>query len=182
MATMNEPAQKDKIYRYKFSKEFLDIMTEFARIHRYDDTQVFKESWEEWIEKNDDNISRETKKLKDMGYKGDVKVKMYKSARYYFKNKSTKEKGKEKKRCKYVGLDPLFRMEIDNHIDYIAFRRDLKPSNGYVDFINSEKNKTIITNEKKRLESFGFKEDEIENKLKKTYKNRYYLKQKQEKK
>ena len=47
-------------------------------------------------------------------------------------------------------MDPLFRMEIDNHIDYIAFRRDLKPSNGYVDFINSEKNKTIITNEKKK--------------------------------
>lgn len=182
MDTKMESASKDKIYRYKFSKEFLDVMTEFARIHRFDDAQVFKENWNEWVEKNIDNISRETKILKDMGYTGNVKVKMYKSARYYFKNKSTKNKGKEKKRCKYVGLDPLFRMAMDDHIQCISFRRELKPSMGYINFIDDEKNKDMIKTEKNRLKSFGFKEDEIEGKLKKTYKNRYYLKQKQEKK
>ena len=182
MATKYETAPQNKIYRYKFSKDFLDVMTEFARIHRFDDAQVFKENWDDWVEENTDSISRETKHLKDMGYTGNVKVKMYKSARYYFKNKSTKENSKEKKRCKYVGLDPLFRMAMDDHIETIAFRRELKPAMGYIDFMDSEKNKKIINDEKRRLKSVGFDKEDIEGKLKKTYKNRYYLKQKQEKK
>ena len=179
MATKKESEPRNKVYRYKFSKEFLDKMTEFARIHRFDDSGVFKESWDAWVEENVNSISKETKYLKDMGYTGNVNVKMYKSARYYFKNKSTKAKGKEKKRCKYIGLDPLFRLAIDDHIDMIAFRRELKPAMGYIDFIDSEKNKKIIKEEKNRLKSLGFDEDNIEGKLKKTYKNRYYLKQKQ---
>ncbi len=68
MATKYETAPQNKIYRYKFSKDFLDVMTEFARIHRFDDAQVFKENWDDWVEENIDSISRETKHLKDMGY------------------------------------------------------------------------------------------------------------------
>ena len=95
-----------KTYRFKFSKEFLAEMLEFARIHKFDDSTAFKENWEIWINENKQIIKKEEDRLKDAGYQGDTKVKMYKSARYYFKNKSN-EKTKARKRRQYVGLNPL---------------------------------------------------------------------------
>ena len=46
---------------------------------------------EEWKEENIEVIDRETSYMINMGYEGDVVNKMYKSARYYFKNKSTEK-------------------------------------------------------------------------------------------
>ena len=77
-----------KTYRYKFSNEFLENLKEFTRVHKFDDAKVFKENFETWKEDNDETITREVNYMRNMGYEGDVIDKMYKSARYYFKNKS----------------------------------------------------------------------------------------------
>ena len=80
-----------KTYRYKFSNEFLENLKEFTRIHKFDDAKVFKENFETWKEDNDETITREVNYMRNMGYEGDVIDKMYKSARYYFKNKSNEK-------------------------------------------------------------------------------------------
>ena len=90
MSTDTKPSAKT--YRYKFSKDFLVNLKEFSRIHKFDESQVFKDSWEEWCKTNKTIIEQESNKLKADGYQGDVLVKMYKSARYYFKNKSNEKK------------------------------------------------------------------------------------------
>ena len=90
-----------KIYRYKFSNGFLPNLLDFARIHRYDEPTDFKEQWDLWTKNNKEIIDREKNYLNSMGYEGDVLKKMYKSARYYFKNKSL-EKVKPKKRRQYI--------------------------------------------------------------------------------
>ena len=51
-----------------------------------------------------------------------------------------------------------------------------KPSDAYTEFIENEKNKLMLTTEKNRLISFGLKESDVDNKFKKTFKNRYFLK------
>ena len=81
---------KTKIYRHKFSPKFLEYLKDFSRIHRYDTAGAFKDNWEIWCDENKDIIEEESNKLKEKGYDGKVLVKMYKSARYYFKTKSNK--------------------------------------------------------------------------------------------
>ena len=104
---------------------------------------------------------------------------MYKSARYYFKNKSN-EKTDVKKRRQYVGLNPEFRDAIDSHISSVALRQELKPADGYINFMDNGDNIELLRLEKLRLESYDFTKEEIQAKFKKTYKNRYFTMQKHE--
>jgi len=168
---------KTKIYRFKFSPKFLEHLKEFSRIHRFDTASAFKDNWEIWCDENKDIIEEESNKLKEKGYCGKVLVKMYKSARYYFKTKSNK-KSEPVKRRNYIGLDSEFRDLMDNHIENICARREMKPADGFVNFIDEEKYIDKINTETIRLKSYNFKEEEIFAKMKKTYKNRYFIYQK----
>ena len=57
-------------------------------------------------------------------------------------------------------------------------RRELKPADGYINFMDDVKNREIIKTETLRLQSYKFEKDEITAKFKKTYKNRYFTIQK----
>ena len=168
---------KTKIYRHKFSPKFLEYLKDFSRIHRYDTAGTFKDNWEIWCDENKDIIEEERKRLKEQGYDGKVLVKMYKSARYYFKTKSNK-KTEPVKRRNYIGLDSEFRDLMDNHIENVCARREMKPSDGFVDFMDQVIYIDKINTETVRLKSYNFKQEEIFAKMKKTYKNRYFIYQK----
>jgi len=173
---MSKQTEKQlKTFRYKFTNNFLGNLTEFSRLHRFDDAAGFKDNWKIWCDNNKDIIKPEIDILKGKGYEGDVLVKMYKSARYYFKNKSTEKKDVKKRRI-YVGLDPEFREAIDDHIEKVGLRQEMKPAASYINFLDSEKYANMIRLEKLRLESYNLDTDSIATKLKKTYKNRYFNK------
>tara|TARA_Y100000813_G_C24162362_1_gene352619 strand:+ start:2929 stop:3453 length:525 start_codon:yes stop_codon:yes gene_type:complete len=161
------------IYRYKFSEEFLDNLQNFCRIHRYDDSKKFKDDWDIWIEENKDIIDMEKMRLKELGYTGNCEKKMYKSARYYFKSKST-GKNEPKKRRPYIGLDREFLDTIDIHIQSIS-EDNMKPAEALLNFLDKTEYSDIIRNEKLRLKSYNLDDDEIRKKFKKTYKNRYFI-------
>ena len=112
-----------------------------------------------------------------MGYEGDVISKMYKSARYYFKNKSN-EKTKPKKRRQYIGIDVILKDKMDEFIQGKINNNDNcpKPADAYNEFIENENNKIMLSTEKTRLISFGLSDDDVNKKFKKTFKNRYFLK------
>ena len=169
----NNTKKAAKTYRFKFTDDFIKHLMEFSRIHRFDDASAFKDNWKTWCDENKVLITQESNVLKAKGYEGDALIKMYKSARYYFKNKSA-EKKDAKKRRQYVGLNPEFRESIDNHIETVSLRQELKPADGYINFMDSVKYTTIIQQEKLKLESYNFTKEEITSKLKKTYKNRYF--------
>jgi len=173
---MNEEI-KIKTYRYKFSGDFLEHLKEFSRIHRFDDSVTFKDNWEIWCKENKKIIETEINILKEKGYEGNILVKMYKSARYYFKIKSN-IKTKPNKRRNYIGLDIEFRDLMDEHIENKCGRQEMKPSNGFINFMDSEEYKEEIEIETLRLKSFNLGNDVILNKIKKTYKNRYFIYQK----
>tara|TARA_Y100000590_G_C15558358_1_gene953738 strand:- start:243 stop:767 length:525 start_codon:yes stop_codon:yes gene_type:complete len=162
-----------KTYRYKFSKTFLPNLLEFARIHRYDDVELFKKNWNDWIKNNKDIILRENLYLESLGYKGEISQKMYKSVRYYYKNKSL-VKQKPRKRRQYIDLDRDFLDIIDIHLDSID--NNTKPSVAFKNFHEKPNNKKAITNEIKRLKKYNLDINDINLKIKKTYKNRHYIK------
>ena len=174
---ISNPVSKGKIFRFKFSQNFLPFLEEFARLHRYDDPKMFKERWKYWIEEHKDLINREKNSLEIEGYEGNVLIKMFKSARYYFKNKST-EKVAAKKRRKYIGLERDLLDAIDEHVVEVALKEELKPARALINFLETDKYKPIIKRETIRLKSYKLDILDINKKIKKTYKNRHFNKSK----
>ena len=78
-----------KTYRHEFSKEFMADLSDFAKVHQYDDRHAYKSEWTRWVQQNNKAIEMETRRLEENGYKGDIQDKMFKAGRYYFKKKTT---------------------------------------------------------------------------------------------
>ena len=165
---------KQPIFRFKFSQPFIDEMYVFSKVHQYDSRHDFKDAWNTWTEDNAELITNETKRLQNMNYQGDIMDKMFKSARYYFRKKSTIKKDPSE-RGLYVNLDKDLLYAMDDHIKRnMSSNIKMKPSDSVKDFqqINAE----YIEEKTKHLcQEEGFDDTMIENKIKKTYKNRYFM-------
>lgn len=163
----------NNIYRYKFTEAIITEIHNFAKIHQFDARNNFKEAWNNWVIENKLIVTHETQRLKDLGYEGDVVDKMFKSARYYFRKKGTKKKEPVKRR-NYVGIQKELLESMDVHIINNIKNPDYKPSNGFDNFC--KENLDLLKNEINNLISYNITDlKEIKNKIKKTYKNRYFM-------
>ena len=161
------------IYRYKFTNDFIKELYKFSKIHQYDHRKDFKEAWTVWIEEEDELVNLELRRLTNLGYDGNILDKMFKSARYYFRKKST-EKKEPTKRRNYTGVQKDLLDSIDEHIKSSINENNYKPSDGFSSFCKD--NIEILKEEVSRLSKMGYKNSvEIKNKIKKTYKNRYFI-------
>jgi hypothetical protein len=162
-----------KIYRYKFSDDFIEELYKFSKIHQYDHRKDFKEAWELWIDDNSPLILQESARLTDLGYDGDIVNKMFTSARYYFRKKGT-EKKEPRMRCTYIGIQKELLDAMDNHISMNYNQTWYKPSTGFTHFC--KENVDLLQQEIELLIKYNVvASDEIKNKIKKTYKNRYFM-------
>ena len=169
------------IYRYEFTQEFIENLSRFSKIHQYDDRHVFKESWDSWTQENSELVNQEIIRLHNLQYDGDILDKMFKSARYYFRKKGTEKKA-PKERKSYISFSKEILDCMDEHIfektqkdpkDQTK-KKQVKPSVSYVDFCQT--NKEVIKETIHYLNQQGIKDlEEIQNKVKKTYKNRYFM-------
>jgi len=175
---LSEPAHTDSknsvIYRYKFTEDFMEELFNFSKVHQYDERKDFKEAWLQWTEDNSDIIEEEVSRLKRLGYDGDVLDKMFKSARYYFRKKSI-EKIEPKQRRKYICVNKELLDAMDIHIEENMYNPDYQPKTGFIEFC--EENENLIkevTN--KIMEASNILDVKlIDDKIKKTYKNRYFI-------
>ena len=103
------------IFRYKFTNEFMTELFVFSKIHQYDKRSDFKEAWEKWIHENSELVDSEVRRIINLGYDGNVVDKMYKSARYYFRKKSTEKKAPKDRRI-YINIQKDLLNSIDRHI------------------------------------------------------------------
>ena len=162
------------IYRYKFTYEFTEELYKFSKIHQYDDKNDFKEAWNIWIKDNDDIVSQEVRRVTNLGYNGNIITKMFKSERYYFRKKNT-EKKQPIERRNYVGVQKEILDSMDKHIETnIKNNSKYKPADAFHSYCNEHTD--VIKVEIKNLLKLGLNNpNEIKNKIKKTYKNRYFL-------
>jgi len=161
------------IYRYKFTNEFTNELFKFSKVHQYDHRKDFKEAWEVWIGDNENIIDEEVRRLTNLGYEGDIIDKMFKSARYYFRKKSTEKKAPVKRRI-YLGSQKDLLEAMDEHIKSNILTGEFKPSDGFDEFC--KKNIDILKEQINILCQSGLTDsNEIKAKIKKTYKNRYFL-------
>ena len=158
------------IYRYKFTDDFTNELSNFSKVHQYDERKVFKEAWNTWVEENTELVDIEVRRLTNLNYDGDVLEKMFKSARYYFRKKSVEKKEPQQRRV-YIGVQKEL---LDAMDDYISKNIVDKPSDGFEDFCKS--NQTVIHDEINNLIQNDVTDvDEIHDKIKKTFKNRYFI-------
>ena len=162
-----------KLYRFKFSDEIVNELTYFSNMHKFESRADYKESWQNWLSEKRELIERETDRLTELGYEGNVIDKMYKSARYYFGKKSN-TKTEPKKRRIYLTIPKNILNLMDAHIKSEMENRDYKPSKGFKDFMETHyydiKQTQDDLHEKKELS-----QEDITYKFKKTYNNRYYI-------
>jgi hypothetical protein len=166
------------IYRYKFSNDIMDIITEFSKVHQFDDRKIYKESWEIWLEDNNDVIEEEISRLQRLGYEGDIVDKMFKAGRYYFRKKNLisneKKQNKQQIRRSYIIMEHNVLDAMDAHINSSMKNNDFSPASGYIHFCTSHI--SLLQNEIGRLCSeTTINSNDLADKIKKTYKNRYFI-------
>ena len=168
-----------EIYRFKFTDVFMYQLYDFSKIHQLDNRKDFKEAWNQWIKDNNSFIQEEISRLRELGFKGDIIDKMFKSARYYFRKRDNIKDGikveiKQANR-KYQCASKLLLETMDLHIKNLLCTKDSvkKPSIAFLDFC--KENKDLLKEEIQYLLKLGFSEiKEIQIKIKKTYKNKYF--------
>jgi len=188
-------SKMSKIYRYNFSNEMMINIHSFSKIHEYDDRKTFKESWKTWIEENEESIIEEVTRLNRLGNdksRENIIESMYFSARYYHRKKKYNKKsspfvsavksviisegvdvvenvGASEKKNIYIQKNTLYEMD-----KFISENENIKPSDSYIMFC--ERFKELLNEEIENIKKEGKMEmKDITNKLKKTYKNRYYI-------
>ena len=168
-----DESSSNTIYRYKFTEDFMVDLYKFAKIHQYDDRKDFKEAWLTWVEDNKDIVDEEIHRLLYLGYEGDILDKMFKSARYYFRKKST-EKKQPKQRRQYISVNRELLNAMDNHIEDNMYDDNYQPKTGFITFCKD--NEILLKDAISKLYEQGEKNSGlIEDKIKKTYKNRYFM-------
>ena len=93
---------------------------------------------------------------------------MFKSARYYFRKKGT-EKKEPLDRREYISLDTMFLQLMDEHIS----KNIQKPSEGFIQFC--DENREVLKEQVEKMVELQMSLDSIKEKVKKTYKNRYFI-------
>ena len=189
------------IFRYKLSDDLMALISQFAKIHQYDDRHSYKDAWEhQWLNDYSEMVEREISRLQQLGYKGDVVDKMYKAGRYYFREKESmenknarkaqkkeeekeeaekKEEKEEKKQRTYCVMNSVVIGAMDKHLIAQMQKRGFKPAHAYKEFC--ETHLTLLREEITRLiqQEETMTAEQISNKIKKTYKNRYFILTKQ---
>ena len=105
-------------YRFVFSDDFTNELTVFAKVHQHDHRKDFKEAWRKWSTDEDIQslINDEVKRLRTLGFEGDPLEKMFKSARYYYRNKNINNVNDEKQRKPYETISKDIQEKMDKHI------------------------------------------------------------------
>jgi len=161
------------IFRFKFTEEFMEELYKFSKIHQYDHRKDFKDAWNVWIEDNADIIQTEDERLLRLGYEGETVDKMFKSARYYFRKKNP-IKQEPKKRRQYINVPHDLLAAMDSHVVKHLGKNDYQPKTGFHCFCME--NDIVLKQTVSKIVEQGIKDPRvIQDKLKKTYKNRYFL-------
>jgi len=184
-----------KTNRHTYSEEVVEQLSSFAKVHEYDERKEFKEAWHKWMEEPDikNLIATEVARLTVNGLSGDILDRMYKSARYYYRKKGSETVTEPTVRKEYEGLPRTVLKTIDDYI-YSEINRNIaeteKGSSNHIITITAAQSFTtycklhydVISN---LLPPMNQEEDKVNtnmreelkkvtDRLKKTYKNRFY--------
>jgi hypothetical protein len=179
MQEMQGMQRATRVLRFEFSNALTDHLAAFAQMHQYDDRKTYKEAWAEWMANAEITalFNADAARLKCLGYNGDVADKLYKSGRYYFRGKKGQENkgqnGQTDRSRKYIMLGRELLTAMDDHIERGLRHNDYTPAKGFAEFC--QMGIASYHSEVARLSEVMSSGEDVSDKLKKTYKNRYFI-------
>ncbi len=180
---MKQP--QHKVFRFKFSNNLEKELENFARNHKDDDRKTFKTQWNQWLTLPNiiKLVSEDERKYNELvtEQKDTLIEKMFFSVRYYYRKKilaeneddnvSTASSSASSEKRKYITVTKTILNAMDQ---YILRFPDKKPADSFTMFCNE--NVYFIRKEIELIKKSGItSSDSIYNKIKTTYKNRYYI-------
>lgn len=185
MAVVENNPSSTKVYRFKVnSQELYQEMIDFSSLHKFEDKQTLKESFNNWILKPniESLIESEELILRRSQYdfeKTNMKHKIFRSIKYYhiknMLNTEPKENSQQKKRIKKIVFSKEFLNEVKTYLTKSVENENFKPSL-YFDYfcdVYSDKIETEKGNIKNKLDEH-YNEEEFNCKMKKMFKNQYF--------
>ena len=173
---MDKPIDSMPVLRFNFTASFMTQLSSFAKIHQFDSRDDFKNAWKSWSEDNKTLIQDETIRLQQFGFTGNVHDKMFKSVRYYFRQKSTVPASQPPRKI-YESMHKPILSSIDTQIKSIINDPSVSPADGFDSFCTEQMNLIIEAIRISYPTTQPISRDMIisyTNRLKKTYKNRFY--------
>ena len=161
------------VFRFKFEQNVVESVMDFAKTHQYDDRHEYKEAWKSWCIDNQEMLEMETKRLEMLGYEGDVYDKLFKSGRYYFRNKRL-DKPAPAERKKYIGLGRDTLRAMDDFVGRVA-SSGISPAEAFTVFCK-ESTDVLRQEIASLISDHDMADEDVRDKLKKTFKNRYFQK------
>jgi hypothetical protein len=188
---------KLQTHRFLFSESFMSHLYEFSKIHQYDERKIFKKEWETWSTqpKINEIIEIEINRMITQGFNGDIIDKMFKSARYYFRKKSLKEKQAESEQQKnpepeleeqkkpikeripkewLKNMDTHIREQIKKNINPNTNISEIKPYDSFINYCNENKGEIYNKIKESEKQPNNMEIETFIEKIKKVYKNRFY--------
>ena len=183
-----------KPVRFNFTHDFVERIREFTQSHCDLPRHVFQSEWKAWIQSIEPEIHNQQNRLAKVGCLKSVDeiiIKMYKSARFYHKNKiessdsseTASSSDSEDVKEKIKGFNKAFLRLMDEHIrqqimdayDEDSMLSTVTPSDAYRAFCQDcadEITEELIVLRKKH-DSMVLDKTAIAAKLEKSYKNRF---------
>lgn len=168
-----ESLQDNNVFRFKFNDELSSYMAEFARIHKNESRNDFKENFDLWFNENNKIIHNEQSRLNNIGFNDDIKTKIFRSIKYYYVKKNAIPNNPKQRNNKYMQLNKDF---INNTYDFIirnCISQNISPKKSYDHFTVSLADS--INNESSRLMNiYNVSIEEAHEKIKKNFKNIFF--------
>lgn len=170
-------------YRFKIDPGLISALSTFAQANKDVHRKAFQSNWLLWLTENDMAVKRETARLRERGYRGDPVDKMYKSARYYFSKRPVTDDGVQTdqhirsappRRRAYRSMGKGLLAAMDAHLAETMEDNDFTPAGSYVDFCRNCQD-AISTEIRAMLADGNVDPEYVVSKVKKTYKNRYFV-------
>jgi hypothetical protein len=173
--------------RYTYSEEVAEEISRFAKKHEYDGRKEFKEAWQKWMEEPEIKkmIGDEVFRLTNNGFTGDITERMYKSARYYYRKKTDTADKEPEPRKEYEGLPRSVLRTIDTHINGEINQKRMDQDSGVINIsaansftayckLHYDVITELLPENKEDIISLREEIMLVTERLKKTYKNRFY--------
>ena len=179
------------VFRYKFNDDVTAVLSKFANDNESLPKKEYKEQWKNWLNSNEEFVRNERERLTSQGYNNiDVTTKMFRTTKYYLRknmeksdtdnNEPSTNDDQFRKKIFFVSKDLLKTME--EHISK-AISENISPSKSFQSFADNYKSDieneienitTKHTSDTENTENIEQIKSTINEKIKKTYKNKYY--------
>tara|TARA_B100001063_G_scaffold231974_2_gene246592 strand:- start:355 stop:978 length:624 start_codon:yes stop_codon:yes gene_type:complete len=168
-----ELLQNNNVFRFKFNDELCSYMAEFARIHKNEARNDFKENFDLWFNENNEIIHNEQSRLSNIGFNDNIKTKIFRSIKYYYAKKNAIPNNPKQRNNKYMQLNKDF---INNTSDFIirnCISQNISPKKSYETFTISLAD-SIDIESSRLINTYNVSIEEAHEKIKKNFKNIFF--------